>query len=201
MKNFFLAVLLFSNLSSLLSAESYEIAPNYTLVFDGKTIYQGGGLDLRFPSDHWFDWGIRAQLLVANQGWSTGPRFFDLSLAPRFKHAFELGNVSLELYCLLLIGSTYGAQKTVTNNGVAYIASNPNDLIPFYGFNTGIIPGINLRFEEHWVLFSEFGFSYHLLSPSKLSIHNSFGSGSSTISPDVINLVAGVFNAGLAYRF
>ncbi|MEI6789595.1 MAG: hypothetical protein WCK42_00240 [Myxococcaceae bacterium] len=205
MKNIILTFCIVSFLPNLIRADAFELAPNYALLFDGKSVYQGAGIDLRLTNEGIFDWGVRFQLFVADKGWSEGPRFFDLDIIPRLKHVFSLGDTQLEIYCLIPVGVTVGGQKYVTKDSKVYEAAGQDNVVPFSGINLGAIPGVNFRFTEHWSIFTELGFRYHWARPSELKIQNNnslkFAGASEIIRPDYIHLLSGVFNAGLAYRF
>lgn len=97
---------------------------------------------------------------------STGS-ILDISPYGKFQYAFNVPKGYLGIRLVIPIGVSIG------------IASNK----AIAGWNIGILPGVDYFFDEHWGIFTEFGFSFHGFS--------SFSGSGAT----------GAWNIGASYAF
>jgi hypothetical protein len=199
-KYFYLAIV-FSllNFSSLFAdSGNLELTGKYSMLFDGKNSYPGAAVDLGLPTGlSSLKYGFLFQFYMLSA--DEGPRLFDLNTYLRLKHEFVFSPGSLEIYCTIPLGITVGSQKYVTYHGATYHAAD-GSMIKFSGFNTGVIPGIGFRFNNHWAVFAELGLAYHLVSPESLSIRKNLFARE-TVRPDNVNILSGIFSTGISYRF
>ncbi len=176
------------------NTNSVSIQPKYSMLFDGKQAYYGGGLDFEvLPADEWYGAGLFAQYLFLPGG--NGPRLFDFGVYGKVKHDFDFGGSVLSLYAKIPVGLSYGAQRYVIQDDVPYKMSD-DSLWPMFGVTTGVMPGISYHFAERWAIFGEVGFSYHLLAPKK-----AYTTDHKSVDPDIVNIFMGALNAGVSFSF
>ncbi len=178
----------------LANTNSASIQPKYSMLFDGKQVYYGGGLDFDVaPHGELLGYGLFAQYLFLPGG--NGPRLLDFGAYLKLKHDFDFGSSVLSIYAKIPLGVTYGAQRYVSQRGVAYKVLD-DSLWPMWGITTGVMPGVSYQFAERWAIFGEVGFNYHLLAPKKGSTAEF-----KSVDPDVVNIFMGAFNAGVSFSF
>jgi hypothetical protein len=178
----------------LADASSVSIQPKYSMLFDGKQIYYGGGLDFEVsPSAQWYAVGLFGQYRFLPG--ENGPRLLDFGVYGKLKHDFDFGSSVLSIYAKIPVGLVYGAQRYVSQNGKAYNLVN-DSLWSMFGVTTGVMPGVSYQFAERWAIFSELGFNYYLLVPKKGQTADL-----KPIDPDIVNIFMGAFNAGFSFIF
>lgn len=125
---------------------------DFSLLFSSQAAWPG----FNFGGDYVFN---GPQYLSAGKYFAVGGRFdayfhgtaigtvsiLDISPYGKFQYAFDVPSGYLGIRIVIPIGVSIGV---INNRAQA-------------GWNLSILPGVDYFFDEHWGIFTEFGFSFH----------------------------------------